>query len=150
MLCYLNLRGFYHWESDDWRIKLASHLYLLPILTMPVKFSIYLSFLSIHPSIHLGHYSPFVGLWPLFSFLVFYTVSKTRMGNQPIARRLPTHRATLTQNKRTQRSVPQMGFEHTIPVSEQVKRFHALDCAVAVISNIMFTFTKNLHCLTQK
>jgi hypothetical protein len=38
-------------------------------------------------------YSPFVGPWPLFSFLILYTVGKAPwMGDQPVARHLCTHR----------------------------------------------------------
>jgi hypothetical protein len=37
-------------------------------------------------------------------------------GDQPIARPLPAHRATQTQNKRTQTSMPWVGFEPTICV----------------------------------
>jgi hypothetical protein len=38
-----------------------------------------------------------------FSFLILYTVGRTPWtGDQPIARPLPTHRTTQTQNKRTQ------------------------------------------------
>jgi hypothetical protein len=42
---------------------------------------------------------PFVGPWPLFSFLNLHTVCRIPWtGGQPIARRLPTHRITQTQN----------------------------------------------------
>jgi hypothetical protein len=45
---------------------------------------------------------PSVEPWPLLSFLIFYTVGRTPwMGDQPVARPLPTHRTTQTQNKRT-------------------------------------------------
>jgi hypothetical protein len=55
---------------------------------------------------------PFVGLWPLFQFLHSYTVSRTPWkGDQPFSTPLPTHRATLTQNKRTETSMPRLGFE---------------------------------------
>jgi hypothetical protein len=50
---------------------------------------------------------PFVGPWPLFSFLILYTVGRTPWtGDQPVARPLPIHRTTQTQNKRTQTSMP--------------------------------------------
>jgi hypothetical protein len=55
------------------------------------------------------------------------------MGDQPVARPLPTHRTTQTQNKRTQTSMLRVGFEPTIPVFEQAKTVHALDCAATVI-----------------
>jgi hypothetical protein len=86
--------------------------------------------LSVHPSTHL---EPFIGLWPLFSFLILYTVSRTPWtGDQPVARPLPTHRTT-QKNKRTQTSMPRVGFEPTIPVFERSKTVHALDSAVTVI-----------------
>jgi hypothetical protein len=62
------------------------------------------------------------------------------MGNQPVARPLPTHRTTQTQNKRTQTSMPQVGFEPTIPVFEWAKTVHVLDRAATVIGIIAFTW----------
>jgi hypothetical protein len=42
--------------------------------------------------------------WPLFQFLNLYTVCRNPWtGDQPVARSLPTHRTTQTQNKRTNR-----------------------------------------------
>jgi hypothetical protein len=63
-----------------------------------LKISIYLSvYLSIYGSAAL-----FVGLWPLFSFLILYTICRTPWtGDQSVAMLLPTHRTTQTQNKRT-------------------------------------------------
>jgi hypothetical protein len=55
------------------------------------------------------------------------------MGDQPVARPLPIQRTTQTQNKRTQISIRQVGFEHTFLVFERAKRVHALNCAVTVI-----------------
>jgi hypothetical protein len=75
---------------------------------------------------------PLVGSWPLFSFLILYTVGRTPWtGDQPVARPLPAHRTAQTQNKRTQTSIPQVGFELTIPVFGQAKT--ALDRAATVI-----------------
>jgi hypothetical protein len=46
-----------------------------------------------------------------FNFLIFYTVGrKLWTGDQADARPLPTHRTTQTQNKRTQTSMPRVGF----------------------------------------
>jgi hypothetical protein len=43
---------------------------------------------------------PFVGLWPLFSSLILYTVRGTPWtGDQLVVRPLPTHRTIQTQNK---------------------------------------------------
>jgi hypothetical protein len=72
--------------------------------------------------------------WSLFQFSNVYTVGRTPWtGDQLIARPLPTHRTTQTQNKRTQTSMPRVGFEPTIPVFERAKTVHALDQVVTVI-----------------
>lgn len=40
------------------------------------------------------------GLWPLFTFLIFYTVDRTLWtGDQAVGRPLPTHRTTQTENR---------------------------------------------------
>jgi hypothetical protein len=67
---------------------------------------------------------PFVGRWPLFSFLVLYTVGRTpRTGDQPVARPLSAHTTRQTQNKRTYTSMPRVGFEPKIPVFERRRLF---------------------------
>jgi hypothetical protein len=39
---------------------------------------------------------PFVGPWPLFSFVILYTVGSTfRTGDRPVARPLPIHRTNV-------------------------------------------------------
>jgi hypothetical protein len=84
--------------------------------------------------IYLWPYSPLLDLGRFFSFLVIYTLGRTPWtGDQPVARPLPTHRTTQTQNKRTQTSMPRVGFEPTIPVFERTKTVHALDRAATVI-----------------
>jgi hypothetical protein len=55
------------------------------------------------------------------------------MGDQHVARPIPTHRIALTQNKRTETSMPQVAFEPMIPAFERAKTVHALDCAATVI-----------------
>jgi hypothetical protein len=76
---------------------------------------------------------PFVGPWPIFSFLIFYTVGRTPWtGDQPAAKPLPEHTAEI-QNKHTQTSMSQVGFESTIPVFERAKTVHTLDHAATVI-----------------
>jgi hypothetical protein len=55
------------------------------------------------------------------------------MGDQPVARPLPTHRATQTQKKRRHTTMPRVGFEPRIPEFEKAKIFHALHRAVTVI-----------------
>jgi hypothetical protein len=78
---------------------------------------------------------PFVWPWPLFSSLILYTVGRAPWtGDQPVARPLPIHRTTQTQNKRTQMSVPVVGFKPTTPMFNLAKMVHALDRAATVIS----------------
>jgi hypothetical protein len=55
------------------------------------------------------------------------------MGDQPVARPLPTRRTAQTQNKSRQTTIPLVGFEPTTPVFERAKMFHALDRAHFVI-----------------
>jgi hypothetical protein len=88
---------------------------------------------------------PFVGPWPLFSFLILYTVGRTPWSeDQPIERPLPINRTTQTQNKCTQTSMPLVGFEPATPVFERAKVVHALDRAATVIGNGKYNdrFTK--------
>jgi hypothetical protein len=95
---------------------------------------------------------PFVGPWPLFQFLDLYTVGRTPWtGDQPVSRPLPAYRTVQTPNKRTQISMPQMGFEPTIPVFEGAKTVHALAdvsevltavCEASILSCNMITFIK--------
>jgi hypothetical protein len=91
--------------------------------------------LSIHPSIHRSTVL-WLGLGLFFSFLILYTVGRTPwMGDQPVGRPLPTHRTTQTQNKRTETSMPWVGFETTFPTFEREKTVHALDRAATVIGD---------------
>jgi hypothetical protein len=90
--------------------------------------------LSIYPSIYLSIYRPLLGLGRFFSFLNFYTVGRTPWtGDEPVALPLPAHTTEQTQNKRTQTSMPQVGFEPTIPVFERAKTVHVLDRTAIVI-----------------
>jgi hypothetical protein len=94
------------------------------------NFTLLLRVNPISSSIYLGLYRPFVGSWSIFGFLILHTVGRTLWtGDQPVARPLPTHRATQTQNKCTQIFMPRGGFEPTIPVFKQAKIVHALDRA---------------------
>jgi hypothetical protein len=62
---------------------------------------------------------PLVGLGRVLSFLILCTVGRTPWtGDQAVSRPLPIHRTTQTQNKRTQASMPSVGFEPTIPACE--------------------------------
>jgi hypothetical protein len=67
---------------------------------------------------------PFVGPWPLFHFLNLYTVDRTPWTkDQPVARPRPTHRTVQTHNKRTQTSVPRVGFEPMTQCSSRRRQF---------------------------
>jgi hypothetical protein len=59
------------------------------------------------------------------------------MGDQSVARPLPAHMTTQTQNNRTKTSMPQVGFEPTIPVFERAKTVHVLDRAATVIGSVL-------------
>jgi hypothetical protein len=85
---------------------------------------------------YLWLYSPFGGPSTISQFLNLYTVGMAPWtGNQPVARPLPTHRTTQTQNKRTQTSMLRVGFEPTIPVFERAKTVHPLDrAAIAIVT----------------
>jgi hypothetical protein len=70
-------------------------------------------------------YSPLLDLGRFFSFLTIYTVGRTPWtGDQPVARPLPTHRTTQTQNKHTQTAMPSVGFERSEDSSYLRQRGH--------------------------
>jgi hypothetical protein len=101
--------------------------------------------LSFYLSIYLWLYSPLLGLGRFFSSMISYTVGSTPWTDeQPVARPLPAHRTVQTENKRRQTSMPQVGFEPTVPVSERAKTFHALDLAATVIYTARVQLPKNL------
>jgi hypothetical protein len=76
-----------------------------------------------------------LALAPFFSLLILYRVSRTPWtGDRPVARPLPIHRTTQTQNKHTiHTSMPWVGLEATIPAFEGAKTVHALDRSTTVI-----------------
>jgi hypothetical protein len=79
---------------------------------------------------------PFVGPRPLFQFLNLHTVGRTLLrGDQPVASPLSTCRTTQTQNKRTQTSMPRVGFETTTSMFERAQSVHAVDRAATVMGN---------------
>jgi hypothetical protein len=78
-------------------------------------------------SICLYLYSFLLDPGRFFSFFIFYIVGKTPWtGDQPVARPLPAHRTVRRQTKRTQTTMPQVGFESTIPVFGRVKTVSCL------------------------
>jgi hypothetical protein len=111
-----------------------------PILySLSIYLSIY-EYLSICLSIYLSMaLQPLVGPWPHFDSLIFYTVGRTPWtGDQPVARPLPTHRTTQTQNKRTQTSMPWVRFEPMVRAFTRAKTVHALDRAATVTGTPFF------------
>jgi hypothetical protein len=66
-----------------------------------------------HPPTYLWLYTPLLNLGRFFSSL--WT------GDQPAERPLPAHRAAQTQNKSTQTSMPQVGFEPKMPTFQRTK-----------------------------
>jgi hypothetical protein len=92
----------------------------------------------------ISGYSPLLSPGLFFSFAIIFTVGMTPWTwDQPVARPLPTHRTTQTQNKRTQTSMPRVVFEPTIPAFERAKTIHALDRAATVIGSRMIYHSKS-------
>jgi hypothetical protein len=78
---------------------------------------------------------PFVLPWPLFQFLDLFIQSAGFLGREispSQSRYLHTGRYK-HKIKRTQTSMPQVGFEHTTPVFKWAKTVDALDRAASVI-----------------
>jgi hypothetical protein len=116
-----------------WRIQTACSMFLLMLWSWFCARSgaVVLVVCFIHSSMAL---QPFIGPGRFSSFVILYTIGRTPWtGDQPITRSLPTHRTTQTQNKRTQTSMPWLGFKPTIPAFERSKIAHALDRAAAVM-----------------
>jgi hypothetical protein len=87
-----------------------------------------------------------VDLGRFFSFLIHtQSVELLGQGINLVARSLPTHRTTQTQNKRTQTFMPLLGFEPTIPVFERSKTIHASDRAAIVIGVEQYRYAKYRH-----
>jgi hypothetical protein len=85
-------------------------------------------------------YCPLFYFGDFFSFLILYIFGRIPWtGDQLFVRPLPKHRTTQTQNKRTQTSTLQVGFEHTIPAFERAKTFHAFDLEATGIGFILFS-----------
>jgi hypothetical protein len=78
-------------------------------------------------------YSP-LDFCRFFSLLILYTVGRTPWtGDQPVARPLPAHRTTQTQNKRTQTSMTRVRFKLTTPMFERAETAHVLDPTATVM-----------------
>jgi hypothetical protein len=78
---------------------------------------------------------PFVAPWTLFQFLDLFTRSVGFLGRgiSPSQGRYLHTGQHKHRTKRTQTSIPQVGFEPTIPVFEQAKTVRVLDRAATVV-----------------
>jgi hypothetical protein len=109
---------------------------------LPVCLSVCMSAgLSIYLSMALH---PFLVPWPIFQFLDLFRQSVELLG-RGISSSQGRYLYTVQhkQNKRTQTSMSQMGFEPTIPVFERAKTVHDLDRTATVIGIITSTFRKS-------
>jgi hypothetical protein len=78
----------------------------------------------------------------VLSFLILYTVGRTPWtGDQLVARPLPAHRTTQIQNKRTQTSIPRVGFEHMMSEFGRANAVYILDRAATVICSCQYSET---------
>jgi hypothetical protein len=113
-------------------------MYLSIYLFIYLHIYIYLCIcLSLYVCMYLSIYGSTVLLLQLrrvFSFLILCKVGSTPWtGDQPVARPLPTCRTTQTRNRRTQTSMPAVGFDPTITAFERAETIPALDDAATVI-----------------
>jgi hypothetical protein len=100
--------------------------------------------LSIYLPIYFYGCTAFVVLGRFFSSLIYtQSVGLLGLGISPSEGRY-IHRTTQTKTKRTQTSIPRVGFEPTIPVFERAKTVHALDRAATVIGCSFSKLDKNI------
>jgi hypothetical protein len=83
--------------------------------------------------IHRCLYSPLLGSGRLFRFVLLYTDGRIRERGISPSKGNYLHTGQHKQNKCTQTSMPQMGFEPTITFFEGANTVHALDRAATVI-----------------
>jgi hypothetical protein len=111
------------WDLDN---RFFHFMTWISILCSSVSRDISISLIHSHSFTRL--YSPLLGTGRFFSFVNLCPVGGTPWtGDQPVARSLPIHRTTQTQNKHTQTSMPRVGFEPTTPAFEREKTVHASD-----------------------
>jgi hypothetical protein len=94
----------------------------------------------IHSFIHSSvAVRPFVGPGLFFNFLIFFTQTVGLLGRvvSPSQGRYLHTKATQTQNKRTQTTMPRVGFEPTIPSPERTKTVYASDSTITVIGQLI-------------
>jgi hypothetical protein len=97
-----------------------------------------ISYSELSSAISLWLYNPFLDLGWFFSFLILlHSRQDYLVGRWARLKAAHPHSTALTQNKRTQISMLQMGFEPTIPVLEGAKTVHALDRVATVIGRLI-------------
>jgi hypothetical protein len=99
-------------------------------------------YLSMYLSVYLSIYGSAVRVYlgRFFSFLIYtQSVGLLGRGISPSQGRY-LRRTTQAQNKRTQASMPLVGFEPTIPVFERGKMVHALDRTATAIGLVFIDF----------
>jgi hypothetical protein len=86
-----------------------------------------------------------------FSFMIIFTDGRTPWTSDPlVARPLPKHRTTQTQNKHIhQTSMPCVEFELTIPASELAKTVQVLDRSATVTGHNYILPSSNLSRIHQ-
>jgi hypothetical protein len=90
---------------EGYKVWISSSSFLKPPVTTSPLAAPYILSLWFYILLDLGRF---------ISLLIIYKVGRTPWtGDQPVARPLPTHRTTQTQNKRTQTSMSRVGFEPT-------------------------------------
>jgi hypothetical protein len=131
--------------------------WLVTISIYVIGRTIYLSIYGSTALVDIGRLS--------FQFPNLYTVGMAPWtSDQSVARPLPTYITAQTQNKRTQKSMPRVGFETTIPVSSagttlpllicyaviMRPRVSAVQCSTTLhdefIPNLPFNFTSRRIC----
>jgi hypothetical protein len=106
-------------------------LSVICLTLLSLNFPIIAFSLSLSLSLSLGLYSP-LDIGGFFSLLIYpQSVGLLRQGISPSQGRYQ-HTEQHKHNKRTQTSMPQVGFEPTIPAFERPKTVHASDSAATV------------------
>jgi hypothetical protein len=107
-------------------------IYLSITYYIPTYLSIYL---SINQSIN-GSTVRLLDFGRFFSSLILHTVGRILWTGDQQSQGLYPHTEQRTGNKRTQTSMPKVGFEPIIPAFDRANTVHALDRAATVIGRL--------------
>jgi hypothetical protein len=104
------------------------------------------SMIRIHPSIHPFIHGSTALCCALAAFQFLNPIQSVGLlGRGSARRRASTYRTTQTRNKRTQTSMPLMGFESTTTMFWRAKTVHALDRAATMIDTIRNRIVEVCH-----